>query len=479
MLNVVPIEEEDDLRKTYIPPPSLVPFFLSDKFVTLVVGPIGSTKTTAGIVKILREAKRVAPCRDGKRRSRAVWIRQTREQLRDTSIPDFLKWFPDGQAGTYLKTEGKFIIQLDDVECEVLFRGLDDANDVRRLLSLQASFAIADEFRELNMEIFNQMQGRLGRYPDKSMNGVGCADENGNLLKKFWGMSNPPDFDTAWEQYLSNPPENAAVYFQPSALSPEADWREFLDPDYYENLMAGKSEEWVDVYIHAKFGRSLAGRPVHPSFDPTFHVAKGPLTALRHPEKPLILGFDFGLTPACAICQVDLHGRFLVLDSVPAFGMGLVNFIRNKLKPLLIQRFPGYRFIAVGDPSGVRRQDTDEKSCYDILKQEGFRAIPAPTNSPVARIAALDKLLARQIDGGPGILVDPRNTFLINALRGHYRYKLKPKSGEYEEKPEKNEASHIAEALQYAALYADANVWGSLMGSRRREIKKVSAKGWT
>jgi len=51
--------------------------------------------------------------------------------LRDTTIPDFLKWYPDGIAGTYLKTEYKFILRFDDVECEVLFRGLDDSNDVR------------------------------------------------------------------------------------------------------------------------------------------------------------------------------------------------------------------------------------------------------------------------------------------------------------------------------------------------------------
>ena len=464
---------------TYSPPPSLVNYFLSDKFVNLVVGPVGSTKTTASILKILREAKRVAPCRDGVRRSRAVWIRQTREQLKDTSIPDFLKWFPDGAAGTYMKTDGKFIIRLDDVECEVLFRGLDDSNDVRRLLSLQASFAIADEFRELNMDIFNAMQGRLGRYPDKSMNGVGCCDENGTPLQKFWGASNPPDFDTPWEKYLNNPPENAAVFFQPSGLSPEADWRQYLPDDYYENLCHGKHQDWIDVYVHGKFGRSLSGRPVHPSFDHTYHVAKGPLTPHRHPEKPLLLGFDFGLNPSCVICQMDMMGRFLVFEAITSEGTGLVQFINQKLRPVLNTRFVGYRAVIIGDPAGQQRAQTDERSCFEILRQEGFQVVAAPTNSIVARIAALDKLLARQVDKGPGFLIDPRCTFLINALRGNYRYKLKTRTEEFDSKPEKNEASHIAEALQYAALYADSGTWGSMLNTGRREIKKVSAKGWT
>ena len=130
------------MQLTYKPPNSVKEFLTSESFISLIVGPVGSTKTTAGIMKIAYHAKQMAPARDGIRRSRAIWIRNTREQLRDTSIPDFLKWYPDGVAGSYLKSEYKFTLKFDDVECEVLFRGLDDSNDVRRLLSLQASFAV-------------------------------------------------------------------------------------------------------------------------------------------------------------------------------------------------------------------------------------------------------------------------------------------------------------------------------------------------
>lgn len=464
---------------SYDPVPSLVPFFLSDKFINLQVGPVGSTKTTASILKIAYEASRVKACYDGIRRSRAVWIRQTREQLRDTSIPDFLKWLPDGKAGRYMKTENKFLIKLGNVECEVLFRGLDDSNDVRRLLSLQATFAIADEFRELNMDVFHAMQGRLGRYPDKGMNGGGCVDDNGRPIHKFWGVTNPPDFDTPWEHYLSNPPENCAVFFQPSGLSPEADWIQYLPDGYYENLAEGKSEEWIDVYIHGKFGRSLAGKPVHTAFDPSFHVAKGDLRPIKSISRPLLLGFDFGLNPSCAISQVDMHGRLLTFAALTSDGMGVLRFIQTKLKPLLAEKFAGHSMIVIGDPAGAVRSQTDERSCFDILREEGFRVIPAKTNSPVARIAALDKFLTRQIDGGPAYLIDPGCRELINALRGNYRYKIKPKSGELEPQPEKNEASHIAEAHQYAALHADAVGGAVFTGSVRREIRKVSAKGWT
>jgi hypothetical protein len=457
-------------NKVYTPPPSLLDFFQSDKFINLVMGPVGSTKTTAGILKIVHEAKRIAACPDGIRRSRAIWIRQSREQLRDTSIPDFLSWLPDGLAGTFHKTEYKFLLEFDDVSCEVLFRGLDDAGDVRRLLSLQATFAIADEFRELNPAVFDALTGRLGRYPSKALNGVGCKDDYGNQIDKMWGMSNPPDTDTFWEQYLQNPPDNAAVFFQPSGLSQEADWLQYLKDDYYPNLCEGKSDAWIQVFVHGKFGASLSGKPVWPAFEKGMHVAKTALSPIRMSTHPILIGVDFGLQPAAAIGQVDPSGRLLVFNDLVSEGMGILRFTREKLKPLLANKFAGMNILIIGDPAGTQRGQTDEKSCFDILKAEGFRVIPAKTNSILPRVNAVDALLTRTVDGKSGIILDPTGTpNLQAALRGGYRYKIKT-NGEMDDSPEKNRHSHIADAMQYLALHADGNATG---GARRTQAVHV------
>jgi len=463
----------------YSPPPSLVPFFLSEKFISLVIGPVGSTKTTAGIVKIAYHAQQMAPCKDGVRRSRAIWIRNTREQLRDTSIPDFLKWFPDGIAGNYQKSESKFLLKFDDVECEVLFRGLDDSNDVRRLLSLQASFAVMDEFREINKDIFEAVQGRLGRYPDRMMQGTPhpCVKDDGTSNKHIWGMSNPPDFDTFWEKFLTNPPENADIFIQPSGMSPTADWVEFLPEDYYANLCQGKHEDWVDVYVHAKFGKSLAGKPVFRSFDPDFHVAKNPLRPILNGLRPIIVGMDFGLNPSAVFGQLDPMGRAVVLAEATSDGMGITRFIQTLLKPILAEKFPGAPVLIAGDPAGRQRVQTDEKTVYDILRAAGFKAVPAMTNAIVARVAAVENYLNLQVDSGAGFLIDPSCRSLINAMRGGYRYKIK-NNGEMEDTPEKNNASHIADALQYLMLHIDAQN-GARTHQRRHEVKHVSAAGWT
>jgi len=456
----------------YTPSPSVVPFLTSEKFANFIVGPVGSTKTTASLIKISYEAAKVKAGSDGIRRSRCAVIRNTRQMLWDTTIPDFLKWFPDGEAGILEKTNSKFLLKFNDVECEILFRGLDDANDVRRLLSLQLTFGVMDEFREINPDIYNALTGRLGRYPDKTMNGVGACDDNGKQVHKVWGATNPPDADTFWEKLLADPANNMHVTIQPSGLSQEADWVEFLPDGYYENLCEGKSDDWIDVYVHGKFGKSLSGQPVFGSFDRDIHVAKKPLIHIKLATHPLIIGMDFGLTPACTINQVDMQGRLLTFADIVSEGMGILRFSREKLKPLLANKFPGMNVLIIGDPAGSQRAQTDEKSVFDILKAEGFRVIPAKSNSVVARVNAVDKFLTRTVDGKPGHLIDPSCVHLIPALRGGYRYKIR-QNGEADDKPEKNSHSHIADAHQYACLHADGNVNGDAWEKKAVKVHKV------
>jgi len=464
----------------YTPPKSLIPFLTSESFSSFVIGPVGSGKTSASVLKLAYHAKKMRKQKDGIRRSRAVWIRNTREQLRDTSIPSFLTWFPDGKAGVFLKSEMKFILRFDDVECEVLFRGLDDADDVRRLLSLELSFAVLDEAREINPDVYHALTARLGRYP--SMLDGGCQTDSGERNDRLWGATNPPDIGTFWEELFSNPPENTSVTFQPGAFEAGADWLDFLPEGYYENVAQGKTQEWIDVYINAKFGKSLSGTPVHKSFSRSTHVAESRLVFNPLSSSPLIIGMDTALHPAAVIGQMTPRGRLHILHSVHAADMGALRFIREVLKPILASRFGGAKVVAVIDPAGMVRSQTDESTVADILRAEGFVCRAANTNSIAARIAAVDNFLTKTIEGNSAILIDPEyNQELIQALAGKYRYRVK-QNGDAEDKPDKQRPwADLADALQYLCLYADG---GALMGrqiasNKRREIKLVSSIGWT
>jgi hypothetical protein len=457
---------------TYKPPKSVEGYIKSEKFISLIVGPVGSGKTTASIFKILYHAARMKPQEDGVRRSRCVVVRNTMDQLKDTTIPSIQTWFPP-EVAHYAKTDKKMLIRLGDVELELLFRALDDADDVRKLLSLEISFAFMDEFREIPSAIYDAIQGRVGRYPSKAKGG--CVKEDGSPNHHVFGSTNPPDFGTHWEELLTDPPDNVDVFFQPSGLSADADWTENLIDGYYENLAQGKSQDWVDVYIHAKFGKSLAGMPVFRAFERELHVATGELIPQKMGQG-LIIGLDVGLSPAAVIGQVDYQGRVNILeDIVPDERIGMYRFIQEYIKPALAARYGGLSVVIIADPAGQQRSQTDEKTVYEVLRAQGFKVVPARTNAIAARIAAVENFLTRTVDGKPSILIDKRCEHLVKALAGKYRFKTNTK-GETSETPEKDHPwSDIADALQYLCLHADG---GNTFGAVRTQAKPIEKVKW-
>ena len=74
----MPPRNREETTISYEPVGSVEPYTRSDAFQSFIVGPVGSTKTTGSIFKLLYEAQRIAPCRDGIRRSRFAVVRNTR-----------------------------------------------------------------------------------------------------------------------------------------------------------------------------------------------------------------------------------------------------------------------------------------------------------------------------------------------------------------------------------------------------------------
>jgi hypothetical protein len=309
---------------------------------------------------------------------------------------------------------------------------------------------------------------------DKGNPVQGCVDDEGNQVKKVWGATNPPDMDAHWEQYLTNADENKVhVTIQPSGLSDEADWVQHLPSGYYEDLCEGKSEDWIDVYVHGKWGRSLSGTPVYQkTFTQDFHVAKENLKPIQSADYPITIGIDFGRTPAAVFMQRDPRGRVLVLSELTSENMGIETFITTRLQPHIGNTYPGYQFVTAPDPAGFMKQQLNEMTLVDALKNAGFKCVKPPTNKPDLRIEAVERLLSKQLEGKAMFLIDPRCTSLIKGFRSGYRYKVK-KNGESEDSPDKNESSHIHDALQYGASVIDMNIRGFGLEAKRREVKKM------
>jgi hypothetical protein len=431
-----------------------------------------SGKSTACCFEIIRRAAMQAPNSRGIRKTRAVVVRETARQLQDTTIKTFLDWFPPGACGEFMRTTKTYFFKVGDVECEIMFRALDDADDVANLNSLEVTFAWFNECRDIHPDIVDAMSKRVGRYPS--------AKDGGPTWFGMWGDTNPPTMDTWWYYQMEHldprdgvsPLDNGwEVFKQPSGRSPFAENIENLPEGYYDTT--GRSEEYIRVYIDGEYGLSLAGTPVYKYFRPDYHMASSPLRPILNGVRPIVVGMDLGLTPAAVIGQQDPRGRALIFAEAVSFDMGIQRFIRTMLKPLLYERFPGAPVLVVTDPAGMQRAQTDERSAVDIIKAEGLKVIPAKTNSLSARINAVDEYLMRQVDGDPAFLVDPRCTQLKAAMMGGYRYKPKG-DGEID----KNKHSHVAEALQYLMLHISGAAEGQML-RQRREIKHLSALGWT
>ncbi len=112
-------------------------------------------------------------------------------------------------------------------------------------------------------------------------------------------------------------------------------------------------------------------------------------------------------------------------------------------------------------------------SLVDVVKQAGFKCQRPPTNDPEKRVQGVERLLVQQVEGKAMYLIDPGCTMLIKGFRYGYRYKIK-KSGEMEDKPDKNSFSHVHDANQYADAIIDMNIRGFGLAQGRREIKKSS-----
>jgi hypothetical protein len=475
---------------TFTAPPTCARFMKSQSFGRLIAGPVGSGKTTSCVFELFRRACEQAPAPDGLRYTRFAIVRQTLKQLKDTVLKDITTLL-DGIA-TYKVSENTVHIEIGDVRSEFILIPLDSPEDQRRLLSMQLTGAWASEAIEMDVGLMDALAGRLGRYPGPALGG--CT---------WFGMiadTNMPSQGSPWHKFMESPSPDWQIFKQPSGLSPDAENLNYLTqtaetlklpidhPDrisqgrtYYERLARGHGESWVARYVHAEYGEDPSGTAVfRESFNRNFHVVDELMPVSSH---PLIIGQDFGRDPWSVICQVDHKGRFLVLEEVPAEDIGLELHIERSLRPVLMQaRYLGRPVVIIGDPSGKSKSSIYEETTFDVLKRMGYMALPAPTNDLDPRLRAIEAFLMAQRDGGPAMVIDgSRCPLVIQGLAGEYRF-AKTRSGQRRPVPDKNDASHRIDALQYAALAAHGgmadHIKSQLYRTPRRG-RRISASAWT
>lgn len=203
---------------------------------------------------------------------------------------------------------------------------------------------------------------------------------------------------------------------------------------------------------YEKSWQTFDGMPVFPDFSRATHTKAGRIAA--EPGIPLIIGADFGLTPAILICQ--LVGRQLRVlrefqetnGSISKLAPVVMAHLNQFYLPWLHGEDKIYCYI---DPAGFQKAQTDERTCADVMRAHGFRKIlPGPVNWE-ARRKAVESYLTATYAEGPALLVSDECPILIEGLGGGYRYPEKASEVEPAQiRPLKDRFSHLADCLQYA-----------------------------
>jgi len=471
---------------TYIPCPTPAKFHASDDFVRTLIGPIGSGKSVACCTEIMKRSveQKLIFNKDfvnGIRKSRWAIIRNTYRELIDTTMQTWFDWFPR-EFGLYRAMDMKWTLnkRLDDgtqLHLEILFRALDRPDDIKKLLSLELTGGWINEAREIPKQVLDMLQGRVGRYPafndfddipPEVLEEVYALMDKGSSFAELppsladylpWiGIildTNPPDSDhwyyTLFEEKL---PSGFSIYHQPSAKSDKAENLRNLIPGYYNNIMQGKDQEWINVYVHGQYGFIADGKPVWPEYKDDIHHTSDelPLTS----DGTIYVGIDFGLTPAAVIGQIVASGQFQIIDELVTEDMGAVNF-GKLLHEKLSNEYTDSTLEIYADPAGEQRAQTDEITPFQILWNQQIEAWPTYTNDwTIRREAVADYMQRLDFSGHPAFLVGPRATMTRKALSGGYKYKRMQVSGQerFQDKPDKGRYSHVGDALQYLFLGA-------------------------
>lgn len=407
------------------------------------------------------------------------------------------------------------------VEAKFIFLALDRPDDVKKLLSLEVTGVFMNEARELPYAVVKGSRERIGRYPSQIDGYTDVYDSNGKLAydapkerdkygqplfnddgspkytpctrKSLLMDTNPPEDDHWWYQLAedgclrtNNTPEakrgvsEIFGFFRgpaPFTLvngeyidNPEAENIKFLPGGYkyYRDMLAGNTEDHINVMVMGNYGTIKDGKPVYPQYNDRIHCPEKPLGIIE--GLPIGLGWDGGLTPTCIIGQQTERGQLRIIAELCSENMGVRQFARDIVKPFLQRNFYGIKIaFSYIDPAGAGRGEAEAKSAMGILNDAyidnddndvieplnlGFETEPAPTNDPTKRIDAVNSYIIKLVDGEPGYLVSRKCPMIRKGKIGGYQYKRVQVSGEerFKDKPDKNKYSHPADAEQYLAL---------------------------
>jgi len=457
-------------------------FHTSQAFLRAVRGPYGSGKSSMMVIEILSRAFEQTPFH-GIRKSRWVILRNTFPELSLTTLKTWTSWVPTSLAPVResVPMQARLQCSLTDhtqVDLEVIFLSFDHEDDIRKLKSLEVTGAWLNECSELPEECLTSVSARVGRYPAKDEGGCswhGIVMDTNSMEDSNWYFRIAEIDKPAGYEFFVQPPAIIEVGARDPAASPlsVSATSTYLPNDgthglpvaenienlpggfqYYMDMVAGKSREWIAVYLLNSYGSTRSGKVVYPEYLDAIHHSPKPL--VPSPGLVLYVGWDFGLSVSCVFAQLTVKGQLKILREISGEDIGIQRFLRDYFKPCITQYYPNYSLMMTGDPAGAQRSQSTEQTCFGIFAEEGFPNVTAAaTNEFAARRESVVWFLTHLSSEGSAFLMDPSCVMLRKGFLRTYCYrKMRVEAAQqYTLRPDKNQYSHLQDALQYLCMF--------------------------
>jgi len=435
---------------TYSPAgPTIEAFHQSNSRFRLLMGPIGSGKSTGCLAEILFRAFEQEPDENGIRYTNWAVVRNTFGDLERTTVASWEKlieyFFPTSVGKPVRRVAGiehnLRVKNADDgtmIHCDVTFLSLDGEGAIGKLMSMQLHGAFINECYLIDWTIVQELLSRIGRT-------AGFGNSAPMTWSGLWMDTNPPD-DTNWvyKKVEDDRPPGLEVFKQPPAvIKVNGEWQ--INPDaeniqnhpkgerYWLDLIEdGLAEDWISVRMAMKYGFVKSGALIIDEYSEATHCPDQEFGVDTVIPK-VYVGIDFGIWSSVAFTQQDKFGRWRCFDEETACDTNTASFAEAVVIPRCREIMAKYQavgvsitfeqlFVFTGDPAGNQRQrgNPGAQTDFAILQDYGINASPAYTNVFETRREALNRACRSFTKGEPRFRLSRSCKTLRRALNSRY-----------------------------------------------------------
>lgn len=236
-------------------------------------------------------------------------------------------------------------------------------------------------------------------------------------------------------------------------------------------------------YVMGQFSPVYTGKAVTPEYNPEIHLSEAPL----EPSHGL-LSFcvcDGWHNPSAILGQVTRAGRLVVLDVLRLDGGDIRSLLESQVGPLLESpRWKGKaRAWRVGgdttmvQPDQSNLQESAAKVVAEFFKPYGARVFEQGPSTWALIKMGLKNGLNRMIQGMPAVYINCECRLLHKGLSGGWHYKTDNAGNIIGVLPEKNEVSHVCDALANAInIFLPTKKYKVDPDQQRRMTEKMKAR---